>query len=67
MLRENARNKYQNLPEDEEEIRKTYGRDAHQNMTQNEKNRLKKYHKKKAKKRKHNLLSTQSLMLPIFS
>ena len=42
-LRENARNKYRNLSEEEMEAKMVYGRSRYQNMTEDEKNRLKKY------------------------
>lgn len=34
VLRENARNKYRDLPEEEKDITRAYGRDRYRNMTE---------------------------------
>ena len=45
-LKENARNGYRNLSEEEKKVKRAYGRDRYRNMTEDEKNGLKGYQKK---------------------
>lgn len=45
-LKENARNGYRNLSEEEKKVKRAYGRDRYRNMTEDEKNGLKEYQKK---------------------
>ena len=44
-LKENARNGYRNLSEEEKKVKRAYGRDRYRNMTEDEKNGLKGYQK----------------------
>ena len=42
-LREQARDKYRNLSEEEKKLKKEYGKNIYHNMSEEEKKRLKKY------------------------
>ena len=44
-LKENARNGYRNLSEEEKKVKRAYGRDRYRNMTEDEKNGMKGYQK----------------------
>ena len=44
-LKEDARNGYRNLPEEEKKVKRAYGRDRYRNMTEDEKNGMKGYQK----------------------
>ena len=44
-FKENARNGYRNLSEEEKKVKRAYGRDRYRNMTEDEKNGLKGYQK----------------------
>ena len=43
VLRENAKNKYRNLLEEEKVAKREYGKNRYRNMTDDEKNRVKEY------------------------
>ena len=43
ILKENAKNKYRNLLEEEEKEKREYGRNKYRNMTEDKKNKLKEY------------------------
>ena len=44
-FKENTRNGYRNLSEEEKKVKRAYGRDRYRNMTEDEKNGLKGYQK----------------------
>ena len=46
VLRENAKNKYRNLSEEEKEAKRKYRRSRYRKMTKDEKNKLKEYQRK---------------------
>ena len=52
LLRERAKNKYRELPENDEDIKRLYQRDRYHNMTAEEKQRLKEYQKNYLEARK---------------
>ena len=61
ILKENAKNSYRNLSEEEREVKRLYGRNRYRNMTEDEKNRLKDIKEaiscqKKKKKKKENFV-----------
>ena len=45
VLKENAKNKYRNLSEEEKEAKREYGRSRYRNMTEDKKSKLKDYQK----------------------
>ena len=51
-LREQARDKYRNLSEEEKKLKKEYGKNTYHNMSEEEKKRLKKYLKNYREARK---------------
>ena len=44
-LRDNARDKYRNLPEEEKNVKREYGRNGYRNVSEEKKQRLKEYQK----------------------
>ena len=46
ILRENAKNIYRNLSEEEKEANREYGRNRYRNITEGEKDKLKEYQRK---------------------
>ena len=55
-LREQARDKYRNLSEEEKNKKRAYGKNRYHNMSEEKKQRLKEYQKnyRETKKSKHN-------------
>ena len=50
-LRDTVRDKYTNLSEEEENMKREYGRNGYHNMSEEKKQKFKKYKKKKKKKK----------------
>ena len=63
-LRESAKNKYRELPENEKDVKRQYQRDRYHNMTFEKKQRLKEYQKNycRLKKQQHKIIDIFFLM-----
>ena len=58
-MREQAKNKYRSLSEDEKDIKKQYQKDRYHNMSDEEKQRLKDYQKNYCEAKKLKLILNQ--------
>ena len=62
LLRERAKNKYRELPENEKDVKRLYQRDRCHNMTAEEKQRLKEYQKNYREAKKNNNVKKTELL-----
>ena len=53
VLREKAKNKYRELPEEEKNVKREYRRSRYHNMSEEKKQRLKEYQKNYREAKKH--------------